>query len=72
METENQNHQEDKLAAALELFEKEQKEFENHWVWNKLGCKPEQFFDAVKTHVDSMNLSNGEWEEAMNRAKEIN
>ena len=70
METQKQNPQADALEQALVQYEQEQNEFENHWVWKKLGCKPKQFFQAVQKHVDSMNVSKEQWEGALTRAKQ--
>lgn len=65
------NHKPDPAEEALAFLEKEQKEFENHWVWKELQCKPAEFFDAVKKHVNSLNISPEKWREAYKKAKDI-
>lgn len=55
---------------TLEQYEKDQKEFENHQVWKNLNCKPDEFFEAVKKHVASLNIQPDKWNETYRRAKE--
>lgn len=62
----------DPAETALELYEREEKEFQNHWVWKDLRCKPEEFFAAVKKHVASMNIPKDKWMKIYNKAKESN
>jgi hypothetical protein len=59
----------DKSEEILANFEKEEKEFRNHWVWKELNCSPEDFFKAIKKHVENLKLSPAEWERALSKAK---
>lgn len=58
----------DTLEKALELFEKEQKEFEGHHLWKQLGCTPKQFFEATQKHITSLNIPKEQWGEAYQKA----
>lgn len=60
----------DPAEAALELYEREEKEFQNHWVWKELRCKPEEFFAAVKKHVAGMNIPKERWQEIYQKARQ--
>ena len=60
----------DKTEATLALLEKEEKAFRGHWVWKDLHCTPEQFFSAVNTHVQSLNIPPEKWNTAYNKAKQ--
>lgn len=62
----------DSLEAALNFLEEENRNFENHWVWKKLGCKPQEFFQAVNKHVASLNIPKDKWDAAFKRAQEAN
>lgn len=64
-------NQTDPMEEALAFLEKENREFENHWVWKRLACKPEQFFEAFKRHADSLNIPKEKWEEALEKAKDV-
>lgn len=72
METPSQNHVEDPELAAHQLLQKENQEFENHWVWRKLGCRPQEFFQAFEKHVRSLNIPQDKWNTALTRAQEAN
>lgn len=60
----------DRAEEALKFLEKENQEFQNHWVWKNLNCKPATFFEAVKKHVASMNIPPEKWNESYKRARE--
>lgn len=62
----------DKAVEALKMYEESEKEFQNHPIWKQLGCKPEDFFGAVKKHVEGLGVSKEKWEEAYSKAKEAN
>jgi len=70
METPAQNQKKDPLEESLTLLEKENREFENHWVWKRLGCKPDKFFQAFEKHVASIDIPKDRWETALKRAKD--
>ena len=63
------NH--DPALQALALLEQENRRFENHWVWRKLGCRPEQFFRALEKHVASLNIPKRQWEAALKKARDL-
>lgn len=62
--------QRERPEDILALYEKEEREFQQHWVWKELQCKPEAFFKAVREHVDKMKVSPEIWEKMYARAKE--
>lgn len=60
----------DRSEEILAAFEKEEKEFRNHWVWKNLNCSPEEFFKALKRHVHTLKIPPAEWEKELKKAKE--
>ena len=64
------NEQTDKSQQILKEYEDSQKEFNNHWVWKELGCKPDEFFGALKKHVSTLNIPQAEWQKIYNRTKD--
>lgn len=60
----------DPAEEALALLEKENREFKDHWVWKELQCSPEEFFGALKKHVQTMNIPKEKWDAAYQKAKE--
>ena len=65
----SQNYK-DPAEEILAQYEKEEREFRDHWVWKELKCSPEEFFKAIKHHVQNLNLSPAEWESALQKARE--
>lgn len=65
-----QNQKADPAQQALEFYEKEQKEFENHLVWKELNCRPKEFFQAVKRHVEGLNIPAEKWREMYQKARD--
>ncbi len=63
------SHQ-DISKETLDLLEKEQQEFNNHWVWKELNCTPDDFFKALNRHVQTLNVPPQEWKQAYDHAKE--
>ena len=63
-------NEKDDAQKALMEYEKAQKEFDNHWVWKELGCKPDEFFGALKKHVNSLNIPQAEWQKIYNRTRD--
>jgi len=43
--------------SLLDEIEKIQNEGKAHWVWKKLGCRPDDFFQAVSRTIQSLSLS---------------
>ena len=59
-----------KAMEVLALYEKDEKEFQNHWVWKEMGCSPETFFKQIENYVESLNIPQFQWEEAYQKAKQ--
>jgi hypothetical protein len=59
----------DTLEKALELFEKEQKEFEGHWIWKSIGKTPNDFFKMVNAAKSSLSISTDQWEKMFQEKK---
>ena len=60
----------DPLEQALALLEKEQREFEGHWIWEKLNCKPREFFQAFRRHAEALPVAKDQWERAYQKARD--
>ncbi len=60
----------DPLEADLAFLEREQREFQNHWIWQKLRCRPEEFFLAFRRHVEALNIPPAQWERAYQKARD--
>ena len=58
------------LEEALSNLERSQKEFENHWMWKKLGCKPKDFFAATKKHIQKLSIPEKTWRELYSKTKQ--
>lgn len=59
----------DRLDALLRRFEKEQQEFENHWLWQKLGTTPAEFFACVRQSVAKSGIKPEVWQQKLAQAK---
>lgn len=66
----NQNNNKDKLELLLERYENEQREFENHWLWQELGTTPKQFFAKVNEYVEKSGIDKKVWEQKLSEAKQ--
>jgi len=64
-----QKNQKDKLELLLERFEKEQEEFENHWLWKQLGTTPQAFFAKVNESIEKSGIDKQVWENKLIEAK---
>ncbi|HBF12833.1 MAG TPA: hypothetical protein DDW49_05515 [Deltaproteobacteria bacterium] len=60
-----------KAMEVLAFYEKDEKEFQNHWVWKEMGCSPETFFKQVENYVESLNIPKLQWAEAYQKAKQV-
>lgn len=54
---------------ALVRYEREQREFENHWLWRELGTTPREFFAAVDAYVTANGIDREEWDAKVRSAK---
>lgn len=68
-EDKNQNVVKDNLELILQRYEEEQKEFENHWLWKKLGTTPQVFFAKVNEYVEKSGIDKNIWEHKLAEAK---
>jgi hypothetical protein len=61
----------DKIGSegALARYEREQREFENHWLWRELGTTPRDFFAAVDAYVAANGIDRKEWDAKVRAAK---
>lgn len=69
MNEQNNNPMHDPAEEALALLDKENKEFNNHWLWKELNCSPDEFFEKMNKHVASLNIPKDEWNRAFEKAK---
>ena len=60
-----------KIEETLKNYEQEQKEFENHWLWQKLKTTPEEFFKRVNENVKKSGIDNKVWQEKLSEAKRV-
>lgn len=60
----------DRTEEVLAEYERSEREFRDHWIWKDLGVKPEDFFEAVKRHVNTLGLPKETWQRAYEDAKE--
>lgn len=66
---ESKETQQEKNQYILELYNKEQKDFESHWIWKELGTTPKEFFEKVDEYVKSSGIEPKVWEEKLKEAK---
>lgn len=66
----NQKQDQDKLELMLQQYEREQRDFENHWIWRQLDTTPKEFFEALKERMGQMNVPREKWLEIYGRVKE--
>lgn len=65
------DRQKDKIQQLLERYEREQREFEGHWLWKQLGTTPREFFSMIEKSVQSSGLSEGEWKSKLQQARQV-
>lgn len=53
----------------LARYEREQREFENHWLWRELDTTPRDFFAAVDAYVAANGINRKEWDAKVRAAK---
>lgn len=61
--------QKDKVQEALDLYEREQREFENHWLWKELNTTPKEFFGRVHEVVKSSGIAEDVWKQKLSEAR---
>ena len=64
-----QNHTDDRIEQVLKQYQKEQKEFENHWLWKELGTTPKDFFAKINEYVAKSGIDKKVWEQKLAEAK---
>ena len=60
----------DKLAMLMTRYEKEQQEFENHWLWRELKTTPREFFAKIDAYVKTSGIDPRLWQEKLAEAKQ--
>lgn len=61
----------DKIEELLQQCKKEQQDFENHWLWQKLKTTPRDFFARVAEHVEKSGISKSEWQQNLLKMKKV-
>lgn len=69
-EEKNFKHEPEILELALQEYEQDQREFENHWVWKQLDTSPREFFEALRERIKQIDVPQEKWLEIYNRVKE--
>jgi len=57
------------MEETLHLLQEENKKFSSHWLWEKLGCEPELFFEAFARHLSKLRIPRDKWEAALDHAR---
>jgi len=58
----------DPLESLLEAYQKEQREFENHWFWKKIQMTPKEFFSKIGKNIPCP-FSQKVWKEKLDHAR---
>ena len=61
----------DKIEELLKHYKKEQTDFENHWLWQKLKTTPKEFFARIAERVEKSGMSKSEWRESLLKMKKV-
>jgi hypothetical protein len=61
----------DKIDDMLRQYQKEQQDFENHWLWKKLKTTPKEFFAKIAESVEKSGISKSEWQEKLMKMKKV-
>lgn len=64
-----QTRNESEESGVLDRYEREQREFEDHWLWRELGTTPADFFSAVDAYVEASGIPRSEWDAKVRAAK---
>lgn len=65
-----QTQTKDALTLLLERCEREQREFQNHWLWQELKTTPQDFFARVKRQVAQSGIDPEVWRQKLSEAKQ--
>lgn len=57
------------IEEALHFLQEENRKFEGHWLWEKLGCEPQEFFQSFERHLSTLQIPRDKWERALEHAK---
>jgi hypothetical protein len=60
------------MEEALQFLKDENRKFEGHWLWGRLGYGPQEFFQAFERHLNTLQIPKARWERALERAKAFN
>lgn len=61
----------DQLQELLDRYQKEQREFENHWLWKELETTPKAFFAHVRASVQKSGIEPHVWQQKLEEAKQV-
>ncbi len=61
----------DKTEALLARAQREQAEFENHWLWRELGTTPKLFAAQIQKTVEHLGISPEEWQHRLSEQAAI-
>jgi hypothetical protein len=61
----------DPVQKALQDYEREQREFENHWLWKELRITPQEFFEMIERQVQKSGIEKEEWERRLAETKKM-
>ena len=64
------NHSDEKIKETLDAYDKEQQEFENHWLWQELQTTPQEFFKSVREYVKQSGIDEHMWQQKLAEAKQ--
>lgn len=65
------SHSHDPVRDILKKYAKEQREFEKHWLWQKLKTTPQQFFEQLDQAIRQSGIPPEVWREKTRQAKQI-
>lgn len=60
----------DKLVNLMRRYEKEQRDFDNHWLWQELKTTPKEFFRKVDDYVKTSGIDIQIWQQKLAAAKQ--
>ncbi len=64
-----ENSSKDPIEIVLERYEREQREFEQHWLWKELGATPQEFFAMIDRSVKANGIAPEVWQAKLNDAR---
>lgn len=66
-----QDPQGDKIESLLKQYKKEQRAFENHWLWAELKTTPQRFFESVNQRIRESGIDQGLWQQRLTEARGV-